>query len=99
MICVSRNTFKRHVNLFKRYYVLIKDFSTFMFHYTLHRERKHLCGNVSQICSTEEILKCYMMIDLKLIVKKIKMPKEGEHVRFKNYETKAKSPYMIYADF
>ena len=29
----------------------------------------------------------------------IKMPKKGEYVRFKNYENKIKSPFMIYADF
>ena len=29
----------------------------------------------------------------------IKMPKKGEYVRFKNYERKIKSQYMIYADF
>ena len=27
------------------------------------------------------------------------MPKKGEHVRFKNYERKVKSPFMIYAHF
>ena len=26
------------------------------------------------------------------------MPKKGEYVRFKNYETKIKLPFMIYAD-
>ena len=29
----------------------------------------------------------------------IKMPKNDEYVRFKNYERKIKSPFMIYADF
>ena len=29
----------------------------------------------------------------------IKMPKKGECVRFKNYERKIKSAFMIYADF
>ena len=29
----------------------------------------------------------------------IKMPKKGEHVTFKNFERKANSPFMIYADF
>ena len=28
----------------------------------------------------------------------IKMPKEGEYVKFKNFERKIKSPLMIYAD-
>ena len=27
----------------KRHYVLIKDFNTFMYDYTLHRGRKHFC--------------------------------------------------------
>ena len=30
---------------------------------------------------------------------KIKMPKKGEYVNFKNFEGKIKSPFMIYADF
>ena len=29
----------------------------------------------------------------------IKMPKKGEHVTIKNFERKANSPFMIYADF
>ena len=37
-----------------------------------------------------------LKIALKLM---IKMPKKGEYVRFKNYDRKIKSPFMIYADF
>ena len=39
----------RHVNLLlikekdKKYYVLIKDFNTFMYDHTLHRRRKDFC--------------------------------------------------------
>ena len=29
----------------------------------------------------------------------IKMPNKGEYVRFKNYERKVKSLFMIYTDF
>ena len=29
----------------------------------------------------------------------IVMPEKGEYVKFKNYERKIKSPFMIYADF
>ena len=36
------------------------------------------------------------MIPLK---QRIKMPKKGQYVRFKNYERKIKSPFIIYADF
>ena len=27
------------------------------------------------------------------------MPKKGQYIKFKNYERKIKSPFMIYADF
>ena len=27
------------------------------------------------------------------------MPKKGDYVKFKNYERKIKSPFIIYADF
>ena len=30
---------------------------------------------------------------------RIKIPKKGEYVKFKNFERKIKSPFMIYADF
>ena len=40
----------------KRHYVLIKDFNTFMYDYTLHRGRKHFCRYCLQACRTEEIL-------------------------------------------
>ena len=49
-ICVSKKCCKeKHSDLFltgedgKRHYVLIKDFNTFMYDYTLHRGRKHFC--------------------------------------------------------
>ena len=34
-----------------------------------------------------------------MVKQRIKMPKKGEYVRFKNCERKIKSPFMIYADF
>ena len=46
---MSKNTFKRHVDLFlmgeegKKHYVLIIDFDTFMYDDTLHRGRKNFC--------------------------------------------------------
>ena len=30
---------------------------------------------------------------------RIKIPKKGKHVKFKNFERKIKSPFMVYADF
>ena len=41
-------------------------------------------------------IKDFFKIDSKLT---IKMPKKGEYVKFKNFERKIKSPFMIYADF
>ena len=41
----------------KRYYVLIKDFNTFMYGHNLHRGRKYFCCHYLQAFSTEEILK------------------------------------------
>ena len=49
LIYMSKNTFKRHVDLFlmgeegKKHYVLIIDFDTFMYDDTLHRGRKNFC--------------------------------------------------------
>ena len=46
---MSKNTFKRHFDLLlteekgQLHYVLIKDFSTFMYNQTLYRHRKHYC--------------------------------------------------------
>ena len=67
-----------------------------MYGHTLHCERKHCL----QAFSTEEILKCHFKEGFKIDGKQgIKMPKKDEHVRFKNFERKIKSPFMIYADF
>ena len=38
----------------KRHYVLVKDFNTFMYNYTLHCERKHFCRFCLQSYSTEK---------------------------------------------
>ena len=97
----------KHVDLLlikeesKRHYVLIKDFSTFMYDYTLHcGGRKHFCCCFLQACRTAETLKCHIKDCFKINGKqRIKMPKKGEYVRLKNYERKKKPPFMIYADF
>ena len=75
---VARNTFKRYVDLLliseecKRHYVIIKDFSTFLYHHTLHLGKKNFCRYCLQAFSTKEILKCHIiwMIDLKVVVNK-----------------------------
>ena len=52
-----------------------------------------------QAFSTAEKLKCHKDC-LKINGKQtIKMPKKGGYVKFKNFERKIKSPFIIYADF
>ena len=49
---------------------------------------------------TEKILKCHVKYCLKINRKQMmKMPKEGEYVRFKHYKRTQKSPSKIYANF
>ena len=55
---------------------------------------------VYKVFSSEEILKIHIKDCFKINGKqRIIMPKKGEFVKFKNYERKIKSPFMIYADF
>ena len=71
-----------------------------MYDRTLHCGRKQFCCYCLQAFSTEKILKCHVKDCFKINSKyRIKMPKKGEHVRFKNYQRKIKSPFIIYADF
>ena len=74
---MSKNTLTKHLDLLlieeknKSYYVLIKDFSTFMNGYTLHRRKKHFCHYYLQAFSIEKTLNFILMIALKLIVNKL----------------------------
>ena len=86
---------EKHVDLLligeegKRHFVLIKDFNTFMHDYALNSERKHFCRYCLQALSTEKTLKSHAKDWLKINgYQTIKVPKKGEHVRFKNYERK-----------
>ena len=50
--------------------------------------------------STEEILNCHIKDCFKINGKqRIIMPEKDEYVKFKNYERKTESLFMIYADF
>ena len=97
---------EKHVDLLlreeegKKHYVLIKDFNTFTYDLTLHRDRKHFCRYCLQAFITEKILKRHIKDCFKINDKqKMIMPKTGEYVKLKNYERKIKSPFIIYADF
>ena len=63
-------------------------------------EKKHLCCYCLQAFSTKEILKHHIRDYFKTNGKqRIIMTKNGEYVKFKNYERKIKSPFIIYVNF
>ena len=77
----------------------IKDFNTFTHDHTLHHGRKHSCNYCLHAFVTEEILKRHIKVSFKINGKQtIKMPKKYEYVKFKKFERKIKSLFMIYAD-
>ena len=57
---------EKHVDLLliqkedKRYYVIIKDFDTFMYDHTLHQEIKHFFGCCFKASRTAEKSKCHI---------------------------------------
>ena len=62
--------------------------------------KKHFCCYCLQASITEEILKRHIKDCFEINGKqRIIMPKKGKYVKFKNYERKINSPFMIYADF
>ena len=71
-----------------------------MYDHSLHRGRKHFCRYCLQSFSTEEILKSHIKDCFEINSKqRFIMLKKGDYVTFKNYETKIKSQFIIYADF
>ena len=71
-----------------------------MYDHTLHRGRKHFCHYCFQDFSSEEISKSHIKDCFKINCEQtIKIPKKGEYIKFKNFERKIKSTFMIYADF
>ena len=74
---MSKNHFQeKHFNLLlieekgKRYYVIIKDFNTFIYNHTLHRGSKQFCRYYLQAFSTEKYQKAMLINVSKLMVNK-----------------------------
>ena len=71
-----------------------------MYDHLLHRRRKHFCHYCLHTFIDKDILKRHIKNCFQINGKQaIKMPKKGEYVKFKNFERKIKSSFMIYADF
>ena len=85
-INISKETFEDQMNLLlitkdeKKHYVLIKDFNTFMYNQSKHKERKHFCMYCLQCFSSIEILDAHRKDCIVINGKQaIKMPNEDEN--------------------
>ena len=71
-----------------------------MYNHLLHLRKKYFCRYCLQTFSTEKILKRYIKDCVNINGKQRNtMSKRSEYVKFKNYETKIKSQFIVYADF
>ena len=71
-----------------------------MYDHSLRPERKQFCRYCLRTLNKEEILKRHIKDCFKINGKQIIIiPKKGKYVKFKNFERKIKSSFMIYADF
>ena len=85
----------------KKHYVLIKDFNTFTYNQSKHKERKHFCMYCLQCFSSERILANHVNNCLTINgVQAINMPKQSENIlKFNNFHKQLPVPFVIYADF
>ena len=106
-IHISKEKFEDQMNLLlitedeKKHYVLIKDFNTFMYNQTKHRNKKHFCMYCLQCFSSERILANHTKNCLTIDgMQAINMPKHGKNIlNFKNFYKQLPVPFVIYADF
>ena len=85
----------------KKHDVLIKDFNTFMYNQSKHKNKKHFCVYCLQCFSSERIFANHVNNCLTINGKQaINMPKKGENIlRFNSFHKQLPVPFVIYADF
>ena len=106
-IHISKEEFENQMNLLliikneRKHYVLIKDFNSFMYNQSKHKERKHFCMHCLQCFSSERILANHIKNCLKINGNQaINMPKKDENIlKFNNFHKHLPVPFVIYADF
>ena len=106
-IHISKERFEDQMNLLlitkdeMKHYVLIKDFKTFMYNQSKHKERKHFCMYCLQCFSSERVLANHVNNCLTINgAQAINMPKQGENIlKFNNFHKQLPVPFVIYADF
>ena len=105
-IYISKETFEDKMNLLlitkdeKKHYVLIKDFNSFIYNQSKHKERKHFCMYCLQCFSSETILSNHVNNFLIINgIQAINMPKQGKNLlKFNNFHKQLPVPFVIYAD-
>ena len=106
-IYVSKEKYEDHMELLliteneNKHYVLIKDFSKFMYNQTKHKERKHFCMYCLQCFSSERVLNNHKENCIQVNGQQaIKMPdKDNNTLKFNNFHKQQPVPFVIYADF
>ena len=106
-IFVSKEKYDRLMNLLlitendNKHYVLIKDFNTFMFNKTKHKERKHFCMYCLQCFSSERVLNNHKDNCIQVNgTQAVKMPDKNNNIlKFNNHHKEQPVPFVIYADF
>ena len=106
-IFVSKEKYEDCINLLliteneNKHYALIKDFNSFMFNKTKHKERKHFCMNCLQCFSSERVLTDHK--DNCITVngtQAVKMPDKNNNIlKYNNFHKQQPVPFVIYADF
>ena len=106
-IYVSKEKYDNQMNLLliteneNKHYVLIKDFNSFMYNQTKHKESKHFCMHCLQCFSSERVLSDHK--DNCITVngtQAVKMPnKDNNILKYNNFHKQQPVPFVIYADF
>ena len=106
-IYVSKEKYEDHMELLlvmkdeNKHYVLIKDFSKFMYNQTKHKERKHFCIYCLQCFSSERVLNNHKENCIQINGQQaVNMPtKDNNILKFNNFHKQQQTPFVIYADF
>ena len=102
---VSKTEYSNHVNLLisqdeKKHYCLIKSISRLLSsQVSTKKEEKFFCPRCLNSFGRQELLDNHLELCRDSEAVRIKMPKEGTFVHFKNQHKKMDMPFVIYADF
>ena len=106
-IHISKEEFENQMSLLlitkneRKHYVLIKDFNSFMFNQSKHKNRKHFCMFCLQYFSSERVLTKHRSNCMTINGKQaINMPNKGKNIlKFDNVHKQLPVPFVIYANF